>query len=85
MYTVYLNNRKAAKQTFSTYERARQFIRKQIRAGVDSDTYNKTLMLLQEDGLVRDATNSAFGVGVWDRISRNPTAFTHLGFEIRRG
>lgn len=74
MYTVYRNNRKVTKLMFSTYEKARQFVRKNIRKNVAQAAYNKRAL----------GSPHIVCRGAWDFASRNPPNITMLGYEIRK-
>lgn len=74
MYTVYRNNRKLTKLMFSTYEKARQFVRKNIRKNVGRAAYNKRTL----------GNPNIVCRGAWDVASQNPPNITVLGYEIRR-
>ena len=56
---------------FTTYERARQALRKYIRKGVKS-------------GKLTGAFGYGGMSTLWDNISRNPTRYTDAGFTIRQ-
>lgn len=51
---------------FTSYEKARQAVRKYIRAKFDRHNYVDQ------------------GIGMWDRVSRNPTDYTSIGFRITK-
>jgi hypothetical protein len=66
-YVIYNNkSRTTIRDTFPTYEKARQEVRKAIRRKFDSGTEYE----------------NAVQLGMWDRVSRNPTAYTELGYQI---
>lgn len=70
MYQVRRNNRVILKgATFKTYEKARQALRKFIRAAVSKGKYDQ---------------NMFNGNQPWDVVSRNPVNYTAAGFQIRK-
>lgn len=78
MFQVYRNNRLVKSinnQTFwggfDTYEQARQALRKHIRAAVNK-------------GKLVDNFGFAQSSYLGDKISRNPTRYTHAGFAIKK-
>lgn len=72
MYFIYRNNRKFRKSGFKTYEKARQEIRKYIRSRIGVEEYDKT------------SFSVGTGQGVWDHVSRSPSAIGTVGFSIRK-
>lgn len=72
MYQVFKNKRVMFKgQQFANFEKARQAVRKYIRAKVAQQDYNSQLLA--------SSNNEAM---MWDDVSRNPTNYTNLGFRI---
>jgi hypothetical protein len=67
-YAIFKNGKRTVRQVFADYEKARQHVRKMIRKSVDQEDYNYV------NG----------NKGFWDNISRNPSAYGILGYEIRK-
>lgn len=67
MYQVFKNKRVMFKgEAFASFEKARQAVRKHIRAKMKPLKY----------------MNTNDNIGLWDSTSRNPTSYTILGFRI---
>ena len=68
MYNVYHNNR----------------VLKSI--GLNFGTYDEGRCALRKyiRKLVKQGKYSKHSFGIWDSVSRNPTLFSHLGFEVRK-
>lgn len=77
MYRVYRNKSVLFRgETFETFEKARQALRKYIRAN-----RSKLTQQFQQS----NPEKAALGVspfGAWDYISRNPATYTRLGYRI---
>lgn len=72
MFVVKRRGRKQfAGKKFSSFEKARQAVRKYIRARIEKTSYN----FLE---------HPRSGTAMWDNISRNPTTYGVLGFTIRK-
>lgn len=69
MYAIFKNNRRTVRATFGSYEKARQHLRKMFRR-------------IGREAYLTDSERTGAYV-LWDEISRNPTAFSHLGYAIR--
>ena len=67
-YTVLKRGKKLANTTFDSYEKARQFVRKHIRKVLSRYEYNQHMAYYDR----------------WDNVSRGPTQFTTLGYQIKK-
>jgi hypothetical protein len=70
-YRVFKNKRLATTKMFDTYERARQWIRKQIRRNYTPESYI-------------DLITKTERYGVWDCVSRNPSSISAANYSIRK-
>lgn len=68
-YAVFKRGKKLVDTTFATYEQARQFVRRHIRKVMTPTQYN---------------TKKPTTVAAWDGVSKGPTAFTALGYNIKK-
>jgi len=69
-YVVMKRGKKLVDTTFATYEQARQFVRRHIRKMLTPAQYN--------------AKKGANTAAAWDGVSKGPTAFTTLGYNIKK-
>lgn len=75
-YAILKNNRRSVRVFFSSYEQARQYLRKLIRK-MGREAYIATL---DKRGVTHKDDLPSY---LWDEVSRNPTNYTALGYSIR--